>query len=142
MSLIVISSYSTDLQTSTVSNDSFYVKVLYSRIVKANQALTEIPHRRFQVEQLEKYAAKKDSVIAKLLAANKVCHQVNTEYAEQEAALKIKSGEFESLFLDYKAAEKKASNRGLALKITTPVIIISVAILAGVGGYYLAKVIK
>jgi ABC-type amino acid transport substrate-binding protein len=134
-------SYSQSNQKS-IDPDSYYADVLYKHVVKANQAYTEIKYTRVQIGKLESIIQKKDTAFNKLLQASRLTNQLNKEYEEVFVAQGVKLRACEDLQEKYDSAYKKLRRRGTFMQIGTPVIVISVGILCGVGGYYIAKAIK
>ena len=134
-------SYSQSNQKS-IDPNSYYIEALYKHIVKANQAYIEVKHRRTQMDSLQSILVRKDAVITSLLLANRLATDRNKDYQETFQAMQVKVRAAEDLEKKYEFANKRLMRRQNFMQIGTPVIVISVGVLCGVGGYYLAKVIK
>ena len=125
-----------------IDPDKYYVEALYKHIVKANQAYIEVKHRRVQMDSLQSILVRKDLVIKDLLAANNLSNDRNRDYQESFKAMQIKVRGCEDLQKKYDFANTKLMRRQNFMQIGTPVLVIGVGVLAGVGGYYLNQIVN
>jgi formate-dependent phosphoribosylglycinamide formyltransferase (GAR transformylase) len=133
-------SFSQNSQKNT-DPDSYYIQALYKHIVKANQAYIEVKYSRIQIDSCNSIITRKDAVINSLLVANKLATDRNKDYNETFVAQQVKVRACEDLQSKYEFANKRLKIRQDFMQIGTPVIVVSVGIIAGVGGYYLAKIL-
>lgn len=94
------------------------------------------------MDSLQSILVRKDAVINSLLLANRLATDRNKDYQDVFKAQQVKIRGCEDLTKKYDYAYKKLRMREGFMKIGTPVIVVSVAVLAGVGGYYIAKAVK
>src|SRR5438045_6048353 len=111
-------------------------------MVKANQALIEVKHRRLQVESYERLVLGKDTVISHYQDNIKEYQTIIKEDNIKIAALKIKANEYDKLYKDYKFEYNKAEVRGTFMKIGTPVICVVIGGVFLYGGYELGKLLN
>lgn len=115
------------------------MNALYKHIIKANQAYIEVRHRRTQIDSLQSVLYRKNIVIQNLLDANKLATDRNQDYLEVFKAQQVKIRGCEELEKKYEFANKRLKIRGTFMQVGTPIIVVSVGVLCGVGGYYLKK---
>lgn len=135
-------SFSQGTATSINPNDSFYVSVLYKNVVKANQAFTEVKHKRVQIDTLESIISRKNITIKKMSDAHALSHSLNTDYLTIFKAQQKTIRECEELQSKYDFEVKQLKTKNAFIQIGTPVICIAVGSGCLVAGYYIGKALR